>query len=88
MTNPMPTRILEIQGIAIEVPVDPPQQGDCPVQSCIDCPTGLWYLDTYKDEQRIDCFGPESFVTAFYRALMRDQLGEVAPDRIVIRWAV
>ena len=70
------------------VPFAPPQQGDGPVQSCIERPTGLWYLDTYKDEQRIDCFGPESFVTAFDRALMRDQLGKVEPGRIVIRWAV
>lgn len=81
------TRIIEVTGIWIQVPREPPMADACPVESRIECAEGLWFVDAWHDDTPLGSYGPETFITAFYRALVRDDLGDPTPNRIVIRWA-
>jgi hypothetical protein len=80
------TQRIAISGIVIEVPTEPPSPEECPVQSRIECSYGLWSIDLWQAGERRASFGPESFTTALVRALMREDLGEIEPDQVVLRW--
>ncbi|WP_157665334.1 hypothetical protein [Cyanobium sp. NIES-981] len=80
------TKRITITGIAIEVPTEPPSPDQCPVQSRIECSYGLWSIDVWQGGERCASYGPESFTTALVRALLREDLGEVTPDQVVLRW--
>ncbi len=77
---------LTLKGISIEVPKEPPTPYDCPVQSRIECDDGLWCLDVWKDGIKLGSYGPESFTSEVFRALMRENLGDVILDEIVLPW--
>ncbi|EDY38961.1 hypothetical protein CPCC7001_1840 [Cyanobium sp. PCC 7001] len=81
-----PTKRIAISGIVIEVPTEPPSPDQCPLQSRIECSYGLWTIEVWRDGERRASFGPESFTTALVRALMREDLGDVVPDQVVLRW--
>ena len=80
------TTRVAISGIAIEVPTEPPSPDECPVQSRIECSDGLWAIDVWKGGKCLISHGPESFVTALYRAMAKEDLGADSPDQIVLRW--
>ncbi|MFQ6538753.1 MULTISPECIES: hypothetical protein [Aphanothece] len=82
----METMRMGLAGISIEVPKEPPSPEDCPVQSRIECADGFWAIDVWKDGTCVSSHGPETFTTALFRALMKDNLGDVHPDEIVLRW--
>jgi hypothetical protein len=80
------TMRLSLDGIAIEVPREPPSPESCPVQSRIDCQDGLWSIEIRNGGRCVSSHGPETFTSALFRALMNDRLGAISPDAIVLRW--
>jgi hypothetical protein len=82
------TMRLGLAGISIEVPKEPPSPQECPVQSRIECADALWAIDVWNDGKCVASYGPETFTSALYRALMHDHLGDVQTDEIVLRWMI